>query len=75
MKIHIYEVEDSLVLEYCRVITQLEKGFVSELEYMRKEIHEKILESVGVCPSGYRRDDRLFMIELSRTVCDLTYIN
>lgn len=72
MKIYKYNVQDSLILEYCRIITALEKKFSSELETMRGDIHRQILASVGVAPSGYRRDDREFMSALSKIVFDFT---
>ena len=73
MKIHIYEIDDNLILEYVRIIKALEDNFNAEMDFMRRKLHTEIMESVGVAPSGYRRDDRLFMTALNHVVVDLMY--
>lgn len=73
MKVYKYNVSDTLILEYCRVINALEKSFSYELEYERALIHREILKSVGMGKAGVCRNERLFMSALNDLIVDLTF--
>lgn len=48
MKIHKYEVEDALILRYAKVIKELLHGFSPIVMRARVELHEEILQSIGL---------------------------
>lgn len=73
MMIYKHDIPDKLIMEYCKVIIALEKKFNSDLEYIRKELHNKIFQSARCERSLYRREDRLFNTALNKMVLDLTY--
>jgi hypothetical protein len=75
MKIYKYEVPDALIMKYCRIITALEKKYLSELEYAKAQLHQEILDSVGVGRAGVFKDERLFMKVLNETIIDLTFVD
>ena len=75
MLIYKHNIPDKLIIEYCKIIIGLKKNFDSDLEYMRKQLHDKIFESARCDRSLYRREDRLFNTALNRIVSDLTYVD
>ena len=48
MRILTYEVNDSLVIRYGRIIRELSCNYSSAFEWARAELHEEILRSVGL---------------------------
>ena len=73
MKIYKYDVPNELILRYCRIITLLEKGYTTQLERTRSDVHNEIFDCVKCCRDLHRREDRKFNTALNETVIDLTY--
>lgn len=74
MKIGIYEVDNDLVLQYCRIIKLLEEQFSCELERLRTQVHDKIFVQAGCNRSCTTRDDRNFYMALEKTCRDLLFV-
>ena len=71
MKIHIYTVPNDLIARYCKVIKDIETRHVVGGDALRVMIHNEIFKEAGCNRSLFKRDDRLFSIELDRLVNDL----
>lgn len=48
MKIHTYEVEDALVLRYAKTIKELLHNYSPIVMRARIELHEEMLQSIGL---------------------------
>ena len=75
MKIYKYEVDNELILKYCRVIMLMKDVYNKHLEEARTEFHNEIFNSVGRHRALPTRDDRKFNTALNIVVsemCDIT---
>lgn len=70
MRIHIYDVDNTLIAKYCNCITLLEEDFTFEMECLRTKLHNLIYQSLGLNKACVTRDERLFSIALAATVSE-----
>lgn len=66
-----YDVPNTLILNYCRIIKLIEDGTNEQLDHAREALHNEIFEVVGCDRSLYRREDRKFSTALNNTVIEL----
>lgn len=73
MKIHNQEVNNNLMLQYCRIIILLDERYSNELNVMRNKVRGEIYASVHLNRPSITREDRRFTLALSYTVSELTF--
>ena len=73
MKIYKYNIPNKLIIQYCKVITVLEKNFSTIYESARSEIHNEIFSIAGRSRALEERDDRLFNTELNKVIVEICF--
>ena len=73
MKIHKYDIPNKLVIQYCKVIIELEKNFSTIYESARSEIHNEIFNIAERSRALEERDDRIFNTELNKIIVEICF--
>lgn len=74
MLIDEHDIPNKMILDYCKIVQDVEKNFTIDKEILRTQLHDKIFNHAGCFRSLYRREDRTFDKELNETILDLTEV-